>query len=128
MFIRFQSAITSPKSGRPLGLFHAAGIAARDPTTPVFAADLIDEHRTWFGDNLPVPSRFVRSSNPNAKGIALSWFRSEACEHIRRARELARLISEYSSPVTMLSTSRPGYVIYSDDVQVAAIPFRGHFG
>lgn len=127
MYLRFQSAIPDRDTGRPLGLFHAAGLAVRDPATPRFAVKMIEEHRDWFVRHLDEPTRFARSANPHAAGVALSWFRAGAVVHIERARDLAAILNEYAMPVTRVATAKPGYVVYSDEVQIAAIPYRNAF-
>jgi len=73
--------------------------------------------------NLPVPTRFAISSKSNAKAQALSWFRDTAAEHINQMRKYQRILDGYGLQVTMLRTTRPGYVVFEDKYQVVAYPF-----
>ena len=65
-----------------------------------------------------------RSGRVHAKRVAISWLRDSATCHIRKMRELAALLESYELQVEMLTTSRPGFVVYEDDYQVVAEPFR----
>jgi len=81
--------------------------------------------RFWFGENLEVPSKFSRSSSKaqHKKRKAISWFRDSATEHIKNIREIVQILSEYGIAVRMLTTERPGYIVYEDEFQVVAEPF-----
>ena len=78
----------------------------------------------WFDAELDLPERFHLSTNPHAHGKALSWFKPEATDHIRQARIILAVMVQYGIPSEMVTTSRPGYVVYEDDHQICAIPFR----
>lgn len=38
---------------------------------------------------------------------------------------LARVLRTHGVAIKMLKTSRPGYIVYEDEFQVCAEPFRG---
>jgi len=44
-------------------------------------------------------------------------------EHIRNMRALAALLEQKGISVEELRPDKPGYVVYEDEQQVAAIPF-----
>lgn len=75
----------------------------------------------WFEKNLPTPDR----SRLNAR--AVFWFKPAAAEVARRVWDLADVVKRNGPGVQIIRTSRPGYVVYEDDLQVAAIPFRDTF-
>ena len=58
---------------------------------------------------------------------AIFWFKPTATEAIRMLWGLAQLLRGHGYHVEMLTTDRPGYIVYEDDLQVAAIPFRDTF-
>ena len=124
MYVRFVSTFPDCHTGRPVGFFQAAGIVREDPETPGYIVDLLREHGDWFNANLARPSRFSKSRHPDAMAVALSWFLPTATECIERAREMAVLISECTFPISMITTSRPGIIVYRDAMQIAAIPYR----
>ncbi|PQA86816.1 hypothetical protein CW354_15140 [Marinicaulis flavus] len=84
----------------------------------------LNELLSWFDDYLDAPTRFARSKNKHAHEKALSWFKPEADEHIDRARVLLALLGRHGVMSEMLTTAKPGMIIYEDDWQVAAIPFK----
>jgi hypothetical protein len=82
--------------------------------------DCFERLRRWFNRHLRVPDRFSRPRRPHA----ICWFKATAAEHIGRVRELAAMLEHHGVRTEMLQTNRPGYVVYEDDHQVAAVPFR----
>jgi hypothetical protein len=50
---------------------------------------------------------------------------SGATQHIAQPRELAALLEANDICTEMLATDRPGYIVYEDEFQVLAEPFRG---
>jgi hypothetical protein len=49
---------------------------------------------------------------------------SAAAEAIRKMQELKAVIEETRLNIRVMETLRPGYVVYEDAYQIAAIPFR----
>jgi hypothetical protein len=66
-----------------------------------------------MGRKYEVPVCFV--GHINAKG---KIFLSD------EIRELAAILESHDIATTMLTTERPGYVVYEDEFQVPAEPFR----
>jgi hypothetical protein len=125
MFVRFVIKHVNAKSGVQAGLFDAV---KRLP--PIGKVADWDEKRMaeifeWFHEHLPHPTRVARSRRPNGHPAAVSWFRESASEHIAMARELAAILKAHDIPVEMITSTRPGYVVYEDEFQVLAEPFRG---
>jgi hypothetical protein len=124
MFVRFVIPCRQEQSHCRAGVFQAA-YDLRD-------RGLLDDDelrrfeglRQWFNRRLPVPARLSRSRRPHARRNAVCWFKADAAEYIGRARELAALLGRHGVPTRELRTGRPGYVVYEDEYQVAAVPFR----
>jgi hypothetical protein len=73
------------------------------------------------------PDRFNRTTSTGwyrreTRGIC--WLRATASEHIQAFRALAAVLVRCGCQVRELRETRIGYVIYQDDVQVVAEPFR----
>jgi hypothetical protein len=127
MFLRF--VIQKPISdiGVREGIFSAAYDLKRSGRL-----SSVDEHHLtdlleWFKQNLAVPTRFNRTTSKGyyrrtTKGIA--WFKSSATRHLERIHELAELLDRYDVGSEIVTSERPGYVIYEDDAQIIAEPFR----
>ena len=91
-----------------------------------------DEHHLaqlleWFEQNLAVPTRFNRTRSKGynrrvPKGIA--WFKSSATTYLRRIHELVELLDRYDVRSEIVKSERPGYILYEDDAQIIAEPFR----
>lgn len=124
MYVRFVVDATDEYSGVERGIFQEmyrlwrSGILA--PHEEAWWADL----RAWLKLELAAPDRFARSRRPGASAVAVSWFKASATEHIARAREVMALLAQHDISSRMIITDRPGYIVYEDDVQVAAESFR----
>jgi hypothetical protein len=75
----------------------------------------------WFEKHLPTPDRARLDSR------AIFWFKAQAVEAARRVWDLAEMVKRHGVAAEVVKTSRPGYIVYEDDLQVAAIPFRDTF-
>lgn len=125
MLIRFVVHRRDRDSGEPLGIFQAMHFLSDRRQLSANEEARWDELRRWFTANLREPDRLTRSQRPGAPGAAVCWFRDSAAEHIARAREMVAILAEHGVEARMIRTNRPGYVIYEDEFQVAAEPFRG---
>ena len=123
-FVRFVTYEKDKVTGLPVGFFQAAYDLFYDGSIP--SADVVEikRHLDWFREYLDKPDRFARSRNRHEHGKALSWFKPAAEEHIDKARSLLVLLERYGVASEMLTTARPGAVVYEDDWQIAAIPFK----
>jgi hypothetical protein len=82
----------------------------------------------WFENNLAVPHRFNRSKSKGyyrRKASGVSWLKPTASEHLVKLRALASILKDHGHEVSQVTTDRPGYVVFEDDHQVIAEPFRG---
>jgi len=81
------------------------------------------EIEQWFNQNLRAPRRLAWSRRPHAPLRAISWFRGSARDCVARMRDLVALLAYKDVLVEELRTDKPGYIVYEDEHQVAAIPF-----
>ena len=123
MYIRFVIQRTDRDSNQRQGFFQA--MAEFEDKSELFdhEQELYKEIYKWFQKNLRRPRRFTRSSKPHAKKVAISWFKESATEHIRRMREIAAILEHHNIHTEMISSSRPGYIVYEDAYQIAAEPY-----
>ena len=124
VFIRFVIDEIDRRSGRRQGLFHAAGALQHEPELAAREHDQLASIFTWFNTHLKRPDRFSLSPRPHRKAVALSWFRHSATTHLAKMRELQDAVERCGRPVRIIETRRVGYVVYRDEFQVAACPFR----
>jgi len=124
--LRFVVSKKNSASGVDDGLFGAAHSLWRSDDTAPGDREALRALLAWFDTNLATPDRFNRTSSKGhyrrvPKGI--SWFRDSATEHIRRMRELKRIVEENGHLVSTIEEEKIGYVVYEDDAQVVAEPF-----
>ena len=125
MFVRFVVARSHADTNEPMGIFQAIDLLPRVGQVADWDERRLAELTDWFRAHLPYPDRVARSRRPNATHRALSWFKASATEHIAHARELAAVLEAHDIRTQMLTAERPGYIVYEDEIQVLAEPFRG---
>ena len=124
MYIRFVVDEIDEDSGVEMGIFQATFRLWRAGKLAPHEEAWWTEIRTWFNLKLEEPARLSRSRRPGANKCAISWFKTSAKNHIRRAREVTALLAEHGIQSRMLRSKRPGYVVYEDRFQITAEPFR----
>jgi hypothetical protein len=124
VFIRFVIQENDIDSGRRQGLFQALSDLEYENALLPREQRQYDEIYQWFRSNLKKPTRFSRSLKPHAKNVAISWFKDTATEHIAKMRILVSILMAHGVTVELLKTEYPGYVVYEDQHQVTAEPFR----
>jgi len=105
------------------GRFTALDALERRGELTPHEASWLAELEAWFNAHLRRPGRLAWWSRPNAPERAITWLKLSAVEHVARMRELAAFLEHKDVYVEELRTDRPGYVVYEDEHQVAAIPF-----
>lgn len=124
MFVRFVIHKNDGGSGRRQGIFQAASELEYEGVLLEHEQREYDEIYEWFRHNLKKPRSFSRSSKPHAKNVALSWFKDTAVEHLAKMHALSQILNAHGIIVEVLRTNRPGYIVYEDQLQVAAEPFK----
>lgn len=124
MYIRFVVSERHEDSGRERGVFSALYALEDSGELAEYERAWLHEAERWFNKHLRSPDRLAWSSRPNAPERAISWFKASAVEHVSRMRELVALLEHRATVVTELRTERPGYIVYEDEHQVAAMPFE----
>ncbi len=124
MFVRFVIHKNDGDSGRRQGIFQAISELEYEGVLLEHEQRQYDEIYEWFRHNLKKPRSFSRSSKPHAKKVALSWFKDTAVEHLAKMHALSQILNAHGIIVEVLRTNRPGYIVYEDQLQVAAEPFK----
>jgi hypothetical protein len=119
MFMRFVLPFTHWRSSRATGIFHVYQMHDEGRFDDGDAAWLWEEMH-WFNRYLPAPRV---APDPRA----VFWFRRDAGEALTRIWRFVRIAERAGVPVTVYRTRRPGIVVYSDDYQIAAVPWRDTF-
>jgi len=124
MYIRFVVFEKDTDSHKRKGLFIAlselqdAGELSEDEEKQA------KELSKWFANNLKKPDSFTTSKKHHALNKAISWFKPAAKKHISRMREIVTILEAHDIIVDYVKTNNPGYIVYEDDFQVTAEPFK----
>ena len=126
-FLRFVLPGQHPDSGARDGVFGAAYQLSQSGTLPEAQQRELDDLLQWFEEHLDTPTRFNKSRSKGwyrraPKGI--SWLKPTAKAHLERLRSLVAILEDHGLQVSMIKTRNPGYVVYEDDYQVVAEPFK----
>ena len=119
-YVRFVIGRTDEDSHVEQGVFQAAARALEWQQVTGSDADALNELRDWFGDNLNKPTSFGR----DRLRLGICWFKTGATEQISRVWGMVRILERNGIYVKKIRTDRPGYVIYEDEWQLVAEPFR----
>jgi hypothetical protein len=125
MYIRFVTRKVHQNSLRRTGIFQEAFRLRNAGHLPEYEEAILCELLEWFNSNLPKPHRFTNSKPPyyRKKNEAISWFKHTATEHIAKARHILTILENHGIHAEMITTDRPGYIVYEDAVQIVAVPF-----
>jgi hypothetical protein len=128
MFVRFVVLERDEHSCCARGVFQALyGLRDRGALLD-YEVEWFRETARWFDRHLGTPARLSRSSHSHAQRNAIRWFRHTARRHIAKMWDLMALLEHHGVASRMLATRRPGYVVYEDAHQLAAVPFRNGAG
>jgi hypothetical protein len=128
MYVRFVVNEIDEDTGVERGIIQAMYRLWRSGALSVHEEAWWAEIRCWLNLDLDAPDRLARSRRPGANACAISWFKAGATIHIARAREVCALLAQHNIASKMLTSARPGYIVYEDEFQVAAEPFRSELG
>jgi hypothetical protein len=128
MLMRFVSIQKLERSRILMGVFMAAETLRDNGQLDEADEEWYEGILDWFNRRLRVPPCFFQSALPDADSNAICWFKTDAHAHIGKIRELLAFLEHNGVATRLVRTTRPGYVVYEDDYQVAAVPFRDTFG
>lgn len=119
-YIRFVVGRKDEDSHVEQGIFQAAERALEWKNITGPDADELNELRMWFSKNLEKPTSFGRGKH----SLGICWFKADSIEHISRIWEMVHILERNGIYVKEIRTDKPGYVVYEDESQLVAEPFR----
>jgi hypothetical protein len=119
-YIRFVVGRKDEDSLVEQGVFQAVERAIEWETITGPDADELHRLCAWFNENLDKPKSFGRGK----LSLGICWFKVAASEHIGRIWQMISILEKHGIYVKKIKTDRPGYLIYEDDWQLVAEPFR----
>jgi hypothetical protein len=117
MFTRITVNRLHRESHRRLGILHAVRYLRDDKK--LTRSELARANRVfdWLYAHVDAPTKKTLRNN----SAAVSWFRSDALQHIKRLERLIPIVEAHGYVAGRRTSSNPGKIVYSDDVQVFAI-------
>lgn len=119
-YIRFVIGRKDDESHVERGVFHAVSQALEWQDITGSEAEQLKELERWFNMNLKTPTSFGRDKFR----LGICWFKTAATEHFSRIWEMVQILERNGIYVKKIRTDKPGYVIYEDEWQLVAEPFR----
>ena len=119
-YLRFVLPVQDATSRAHQGVFVEAYRLRRSGSLSGESLDRLEELIDWFEHELAVPSCLRDRDVPRA----ICWFRPEAHQMLGRMWEMVHLMRELGIVVVLRKTSAPGSVLYRDEHQIVAIPYR----
>jgi len=123
-YIRFSNPTISATSKSARGFFQYAFDLIESSDAPSYILEGIQEEIDWFTKNLDEPPLDCDPCFEEFSPRAISWFKPSAIEHIKHTWDLVNYLEEAGVKITMVKSKNPGAVIWEDDHQVLAKPWR----
>jgi hypothetical protein len=125
VYLRFITQFINPYGELETGIFIALKFLRDDHF--LTQDDDISELKklsVWFNQNLEKPTRFSNGTSKYNADISLSWFKDSAKEHIKKIQEFIEIAERYDIIVERVASKNPGYIVFEDEYQVSAVPFK----
>ena len=121
MYLRFETNIYFKGSDCKKGIFAALGDLKRRNVMTL--GDFIFYRRTaeWFNENINFPRCYLQPFVGGVQFNSVSWFKFMLGPHIDGALSVAKLLKKYDIGVNTLIASKPGRVIYEDELQIVVM-------
>ena len=119
-YIRFVAGNKNEDSYVGPGIFHAASQALEWQNITGGDADELNKLLRWFGQNLESPTSIGRDK----RRFGVCWFKTAATEHLEHIFQMVRILERNGIYVKKIRSDKPGYLIYEDEWQLVAEPFR----
>ena len=120
-FHRLQSNVLDSDSRQTQGVFQLAYLLYEGDLVTAPDKESLRAILVWFERHLIVPDKIEIHSS------AIFWYKSNSIVLTQSTWKIAEILNKYGANIEFIRSGKPGYVIYEDDYQIAAIPFRDTF-
>jgi hypothetical protein len=120
MYVRFVVGTDAEDAFWLTGVLTSARIVRDEGELYAYEVDLLNTVYDWFNEHLPCPPFAEKLRSGEWTHDAVSWFRANAGEPLSRAWDIIAILREHGTPVRMVTSSRPGQIVYSDRYQIVA--------
>lgn len=125
MFIRFTTQFVNEDEELETGVFMALKyLRDHHPITTSDDNRKLKILTAWFDLNLEKPTRFSNGTSKYNANVSLSWFKDSAKDHIKYFQYFIEIAEKYDILIERITCKNPGYIVFEDEHQVSAIPFK----
>ena len=123
MYLRFEPQFRDSDSRCQTGIFGAGHVARyeRPDLTNDWHLTEINRISNRFKRNLDAPDRFIFQSGRRSRINGACWFRSDAQRHIRQARYMAWLLTDFGLFISERRSGNPGRIVWEDRKQIVSV-------
>ena len=114
MYVRFVVGTNQDSPTQQTGVVTELRRLRDSSALPSYEQEHVDEVFDWLNDHLPCPP----FESKNWSKDAISWFKDSAQDMIGYFRDMIAILEEHDRPVRMITTDRPGMILYEDEFQV----------
>lgn len=120
MFVRFVVGSDAENAAWLTGVITEARLLRDAGELYDYESERLEAIYDWFDEHLPCPPFHRKRRSGEWTRDAVAWFRAEAVEPIRRIWDIVAILREHGVPVRMVTTERPGKIVYEDEFQIVA--------
>lgn len=120
MFVRFVVGTDTENAFWLTGVITVASTLCDQGVFFDHESELLEDIFDWFNEHLPCPPFRAKLRSGEWTPNAVSWFRDQAGEPLRRTWDIVAILKEHGTTVRLVKTARPGRIVYSDEFQVVA--------
>lgn len=122
-YVRFQGLEKTEGIASRRGIFQLAYQLKRSPEILPYHDRELRQNLSWLETHLDAPDILNKSKHFSA----ICWFKDTAIEPLERVRAIKFVLEQYGIWVDQITTQKPGQIIYQDEWQVVAKPWRNTY-
>ena len=124
--VRFVIDAIDRDSGKRLGIFQAAWDLSDWKELSGEKRKVLLEMLKWFEKNLAKPRAICAGAGEVILRFkAISWIKGGASDHVNRMHAICRMLNEHHIRTEMITSVRPGYIVFEEEHQIAEVPVCG---
>jgi hypothetical protein len=120
MFVRFVVGADAENAAWLTGVITEARLLRDAGELYDYESERLEAIFDWFNEHLPCPPFGKKHRSSEWTRDAVAWFRADAREPIARMWDIVVILREHGTAVRMITTERPGRIVYEDEYQVVA--------
>ena len=119
-FVRFVVGTDAENAAWLTGVFTEARILQDEGELYDHESELLAKTLDWFNERLPCPPFRTKLRSQQWTSDAVCWFRPDAGAPLARIWDIVAILNEHMVQVRMVTSKKPGKIVYADDYQVVA--------